>query len=121
MPEISILVDNCGGQNKNNVMIRFLNMINELGLFGGYTFYFCIKGHKNNDCDRAVNILKVLYRKKNIFTFEKCCEILNNINNVEVIQMFHENFFDLESFLNDLYDRPDPKTVNINHVFQVKK
>ena len=35
--------------------------------------------------------------------------------------MFHENFFDLESFLNDLYERPDPKTVNINHVFQVKK
>ena len=34
--------------------------------------------------------------------------------------MFHENFFDLESFLNDLYDKPDPKTVNINHVFQVK-
>ena len=25
------------------------------------------------------------------------------------------------SFLDDLYDRPDPKTVNINHVFQVKK
>ena len=30
-------------------------------------------------------------------------------------------FFDLESSLKDLYDIPDPKTVNINHVFQVKK
>ena len=27
----------------------------------------------------------------------------------------------MESFLNDLYDKTDPKTVNINHVFQVKK
>ena len=34
--------------------------------------------------------------------------------------MFHENFFGLESFLNDIYGIPDPKTVNINHVFQVK-
>ena len=35
--------------------------------------------------------------------------------------MFHEKLFDLESFLNDLYNRTDPKTINTNHVFQVKK
>ena len=35
--------------------------------------------------------------------------------------MSHENFFDLESFLNDLCNRTDPKTVNINHDSQVKK
>ena len=46
---------------------------------------------------------------------------MNTRNNVDVIQIFHENFFDLESFLNNLYNRPDPKTVNTNHVFQVKK
>ena len=47
--------------------------------------------------------------------------MLNTINNVEFIQMFHEKFFNLELFLDDIYDIPDPKTVNINHVFQVKK
>ena len=46
---------------------------------------------------------------------------MNTINNNEVIQISHENFFDLELFLNGLYNRPDTKTVNINHVFQVKK
>ena len=35
--------------------------------------------------------------------------------------MFHEKFFDLELFLNDLCNIPDPKTFNINHVFQVEK
>ena len=35
--------------------------------------------------------------------------------------MFHENFFDLESFLNDLYGRPNIITVKINNVFQVEK
>ena len=34
--------------------------------------------------------------------------------------MFHQNFFDLESILNDIYDRPDTKTVNINHVLHMK-
>ena len=95
MPEIDILVDNCGDQNKNNVMIRFLIMIKEGGLFGKNTLHFYINGRTNNDCDRAFNSLKFLYQKKYFFTFEKCCEILNTSKNNEVIQMFHENFFDL--------------------------
>ena len=81
---------------------------------------FYIKFQNNNDRDHVFNILRMLNRKQNLFTLEKYCEILNASNNVEVIQMFHENFFDLESFLNDLYDRPDLKTFNINYVFQVK-
>ena len=28
MPEIDILIDSCGGQNMNNAMIQFINMIN---------------------------------------------------------------------------------------------
>ena len=35
--------------------------------------------------------------------------------------MFHEHFFELELFLNDIYDRPDPKTVNTNHVLKAEK
>ena len=118
--KISIFVDNCGDQNKNNVMIRFLNMIKKGGFFGTVSLHLYIKINRNNDCYHAFNSLKVMYRKQNIFTFEKCCEILNARNNVEVIQMFHEIFFDLESLLNDFYDRPYLKTVNSNHVFQVK-
>ena len=35
--------------------------------------------------------------------------------------MFDEKYFDLESFLNDFCDRPDPKTFDINHVFYMKR
>ena len=73
-----------------------MNMIKKGVLFGTSPLYFYIKGHTNNERDCAFNSLKVLYRKKNFFTFEKCFEILNTSNNVEVTQMFHENFFDLE-------------------------
>ena len=121
MPKIVIIFDNWGGKNKKNAIISFLNMIREGGLSGTATLYFYIKGHTKNDCDRAFNSLKVLYQKQNVFTFEKYCGILNNKKNVEVIQTFNEKLFDLGSFLDDLYDRTDPKTVNINHVFQVKK
>ena len=121
MPEIAILVDNCGSQNKNNVTIRFLNMIKGGGFFGTVTLYFCIKGHTKNYCGRTYKRLKLLYQNQNIFTFQKGCGTLNSTKNVEVIQIFHENFFDLVSFLDDIYGILDPKNVNINHFFQVKK
>ena len=47
--------------------------------------YFAFLGPHKNDCDSEFNSLKVLYRKQNVFTFEKCCEILNTSKNVEVI------------------------------------
>ena len=37
MTGIDIIADNCGGQNKINEMIRFLNIINEGELFGTAT------------------------------------------------------------------------------------
>ena len=104
MPEIAILIDNCGGQNKKNLMIHFLNMINEGGFFGTDTLNFYIKVHTKNDCERTFNSLKVMYWKQNVFTFEKCYEIFNTRKNVKVIQMLHEKFFDLVSFLDNLYD-----------------
>ena len=76
-PEIAILVDNCGGKNKNNVIIIFLNIIKEGGFSGTDALKFYMKGHTKNDCDRAFNSLKVLYWKQNVFTFEKCCDILS--------------------------------------------
>ena len=60
MPEIDLLVDNCGGQNKNNVMIQFLKIIKEQGLFETSTLYFYIKGPTKNYCDRSFNSLVVL-------------------------------------------------------------
>ena len=109
MSEIDIPVDNCGGQNKNNVMIQFLNIIHKWVFFGTDPLHFYVKSHTHNDGDRAFKILKVLYWNKRVFTFEKFCEILNTINTVGVIQMFHQKFFDLKSFLYDLCKILDTK------------
>ena len=69
MTKIAIIVDNCGGQNKNNVMIYFINMINEGGLYVTANLYFYIKGNTKNGRDHAFDRLKVLYRKQNLFPF----------------------------------------------------
>ena len=60
MREIAILVENWGGQNKNNLMICFLNMTKEGVLFGADTLHFYIKGIIKNDSDCAFNSLNEL-------------------------------------------------------------
>ena len=64
-------------------------MCKEGGFFGTATLHLYIKSYIKNECDRSFNSLKLMYWKKNVFNFEKCCEILNSRYIVEVIQMFH--------------------------------
>ena len=71
MLNIDILVDNYGGQNKNNVMICLMKIIKERGFFSTAIFNFYIKVHTKNYCDYAFNSPNVLYRNQNVFTFEK--------------------------------------------------
>ena len=77
MPEIAILVDNCGGQRNINCgnYPFYINMIKDGGFFGTATFHLYIKVNTNNDCDCAFNSLNMMYWKKCIFTFEKFCEV----------------------------------------------
>ena len=55
MPESDTIVENYGGQNNNNLMIRFLNMIKEGGLFGTYTFTSILRPSQG---------MKVIYQKQ---------------------------------------------------------
>ena len=43
MPYFSIIVDNSGGQNKNNLTVPFLNKIKQGGFFGTSTFHLYLK------------------------------------------------------------------------------
>ena len=64
IPEIGTLVDNCGGQNKNNLMICFLNTIKWGGLFGTATLKLYIKGHKIVTATAHLTSLRCYNRSK---------------------------------------------------------
>ena len=51
MPEIYILVGKCGGYNKNNLMIQFMNIIKEGRFFGTDTLNLYTRLHTKNGCD----------------------------------------------------------------------
>jgi hypothetical protein len=57
--ELNFILDNCSGQNKNQMVLRLANLLVELGMFKLVNFLFLVRGHTKNPCDRMFNILKL--------------------------------------------------------------
>ncbi len=74
---LSLHADNCIGQNKNNLVVFFLNFLVLTGSFSSIELNFMVKGHTKFSCDRCFGLMKKKYRK--------CvCETLNEL--VEMIE-----------------------------------
>ena len=114
--ELNVIFDNCSGQNKNNMVIRLVPLLVEMGYFERVNFIFLVVGHTKNAADRLFNALKELYRCHNIGTMEKLYPILNNSKKVTVVPAKEEDFFDYGEFL-DLFYRDLTGFVKKNHIF----
>ena len=51
--EIDIWMDNCGGQNKNWVVMAYFCWLVDVDLYETVTGCFQVKGHTKNACDRG--------------------------------------------------------------------
>jgi hypothetical protein len=61
---LNIVMDNCSGQNKNNIVLRLTTYLEEKGYFLEINFIFLVIRHTKNIADRLFNTLKKLYKKK---------------------------------------------------------
>ena len=114
--ELSIVFDNCSGQNKNNTILKMLCYLVEMGYFKQVNFIFLIVGHTKNAADRLFNILKYTYRSSDIFTMPDLCKELDKSECVTVIPAVEGDFKDWDKFLN-LYYSEFKKKVKHNHIF----
>ena len=60
--ELSVIADNCGGQNKNEEVLRLHLWLVEAEIFTLVRIIFFVKGYTKNDCDRLFNLLKQEYK-----------------------------------------------------------
>ena len=65
--KLSIIMDNCVGQNKNNYVLRLASYLVRKGYFSHVQFVFLVVGHTKNAADRFFNALKAYYRFRNVF------------------------------------------------------
>ena len=117
--QLTIILDNCGGQNKNNYVLRMAPWLVERKLFKKVEIVFYIRGHTKNACDRLFNQLKLLYHKRQTFTMENMVRTMNASPNVTFKEAFASDFFDYGQMLDLLYKKFPPGMIQRNHIFWV--
>jgi hypothetical protein len=115
--EINIVMDNCGGQNKNQHVLRLLNILVKRQLATTAKLIFLIRGHTKNDCDRLFNTMKMVYRKSDVFTPQDLVDCMQH-EKVEPIMVPPEAFVDWNGLENSFIDPPSGH-IQANHIFQV--
>ena len=116
---LSIVMDNCSGQNKNNHVLRLALLLVELQHFKEVEFIFYVRGHTKNVCDRMFNLLKKRYHHSQIFSITKLTELLNEIDNVNYIHVPSTVFFNYQLLLSLFYKIFPTGEVKKNHYFWV--
>ena len=74
--ELTIIFDNCAGQNKNRMVLRFAQYLIDAGIFKRVEIVFLIAGHTKNICDRCFKVLKMNFHPKNVYTFDQVIKVL---------------------------------------------
>lgn len=77
---------------------------------------FLIVGHTKNAADRIFNLVKLQYRKRNLFTFGQLTEAVATSEHVSVHSTTVEDFKDWETHLNNFYTDYSGM-VKQNHIF----
>ena len=113
-------MDNCSGQNKNNMVLRLALFLVEAKYFKKVTFMFYIVGHTKNAADRWFNMLKKSYRRSDIFTYEQLLAPMKTHERIAVRKVNAGDFQDFDAFLNSFYKKLESGTFMKNHIFTVE-
>lgn len=117
VPEMNFVFDNCGGQNKNRMVLRFLLYVIQKGACDIANALFLVKGHTKNDCDRMFNLMKLEYRKKNSYVPSDVEERLGAHKDIKLMRARVTHFHDWDAYFEKYMTVP--KGVKTMHVFSV--
>jgi hypothetical protein len=117
--EFNFVMDNCGGQNKNRMVLRLLFVLVKLKLCFKARMIFLVKGHTKNDCDRMFNLMKKEYRNTNCYTPKQLFEFINNSHeDVELVDVMNSGGFMDWDRAQNVYMRT-PESIQKYHTFTV--
>lgn len=100
--KLTVIMDNCSGQNKNRMVLRLPPFLVELGYFDEVVFLFLVVGHTKNIADRLFNITKMLYRKTNVFCMD---QLAKNLDHKQVVWhiVTWKAFFNYATYLSTFF------------------
>jgi hypothetical protein len=114
---ITIAMDNCGSQNKNNHVLRLAAYLVEMKFFLEVEFVFYVRGHMKNACDIIFNQMKLRFQMQDIFTYKQALDALGKQDNVTMMGATEGMFNNYGSLLDKYYNNFKTVTIHQNHVF----
>jgi hypothetical protein len=117
--ELNLIMDNCGGQNKNRQVLRLLHFIVKRKIAVVARAVFLVRGHTKNACDRLFNTMKKQYRKCNSFTPDDLVESIRGNDKVDPFMVPEDVFKDWDKLEDELIRRLPPGNTVANHIFTV--
>jgi hypothetical protein len=116
---LTIIMDNCGGQNKNNHVICIAAYLVQMKYFRNVEFEFYVRGNTKNACDRLFNQMKICFKKDQVHSYRMALNILNIQPNVSIIDANQYMFKYYGKMLDSFYSNFEHGTIRINHIFKV--
>eukprot|EP00536_Pseudo-nitzschia_multiseries_P010505 jgi/Psemu1/26139/gm1.26139_g len=118
--ELTVLMDNCDGQNKNNHVLHLANLFVEAGYFKKVNFMFYVIEHTKNCADCWFNTMKRDYQNQNLYTFDQLCKALGT-NEQITIHPVTDGDFKHYKWLEDLfYKELKTGTIQPGYIFTVE-
>ncbi|KAH9154259.1 hypothetical protein AeRB84_003609 [Aphanomyces euteiches] len=103
---LALYANNCGGQNKNNYVIKFLLMATFTGRFSQLDYNFFVKGHTKNACDRGFGHTRKKFLKTDCWTFDQVVEVVQSSSSSNKCMSLENDdtpFFDYKSVVDELF------------------
>ncbi len=100
--------------------MRLAVWISQLAYSLEINFIFLVVGHMKNAADRLFNSLKVMYRKKNLYTFDQLVEALGTSWTITVHPSVSEDFLDYGNLFDFFYKKLAGQ-IKQNHIFSARQ
>ncbi|KAE8884544.1 hypothetical protein PF003_g31435 [Phytophthora fragariae] len=89
--KLTIYADNCGGQNKNNFVVKMLLGLAQMGELETIDLKFFIKGHTKNAVDRRFGHIRKKFAREDVWTMDQLLEVGNAASSFALVHVPKEN------------------------------
>ena len=83
--ELNIAIDDCPGQNRNNIVLRMLLILTFSKRLKFVNVLFLIKSHVKNATDKTFNLMNKSFHRSDMSTHDVAGDMLNDYNEVHFI------------------------------------
>lgn len=104
--KLTVYADNCGGQNKNNHVLKYFLLLAHTGFFDEVHYKFFVRGHTKNSCDRGFGMLKKKLAHNDCWSLEQLQEILDAASidtETDFLDKHDAPFTDFKASISELY------------------